>query len=871
MTVPLATYRLQFRNGMTFETARALVPYWRDLGVSHLYASPIFTAVSGSTHGYDVADQNEIDPVLGGRAGFERLAHELRRAGLRIILDIVPNHMAASLENPWWRSVVQWGRESPFAGHFDIDWSRPLTLPVLGQPFEAAVAAGEVSLMPDWPAGTLALAYFDNRFPLHPRSWDLLLAEMPDGAALTGLREAARQARPEDAAALQDKLRAFSDAPAGSRLARHLEQCSRDGDVLTNVHERQPWRLNFWKTASRELSYRRFFEITGLVGLAVEKETVFDDAHRLTLELLREGLIDGLRIDHVDGLADPGGYLRRLRQAVGDEVYIVVEKILGAGEELPPDWPVAGTTGYEFIEAAADLLVDPQGLSQLSHAYETTTGSAPTDTLRQQAKRQIITRNFEGELEQVTDLFAGLPEAPDRQEIRDALVRLLVHLCVYRSYGTDGPLGDTDSAMIRMARNAAAEAEPAGPHRALDFVTEAIMSGGGEADRARMRLQQLSGPAMAKGVEDTLFYRDHRFLALNEVGGDPDRGSFSLERFHATMVERANHAPTALSATATHDTKRGEDARTRLYALSEAPDYWRGLVEQWRRRHSGWIVDLPDGPAPEPEVEWMLYQALAGVWPEAPLDRGAFENLRSRFLPYVEKVLREAKTRTGWTEIASAYEDAVKNYAARLLDVEDAAFASEMSKALGPIRQAGWLNSLTQTLVKLTAPGVPDFYQGAEGGDFSLVDPDNRRPVDWEELRRRLAAAPTNYPDRAFKQFMIKRGLAARRRHPELFAHGDYRPLTIRGNGRKHLVGFLRQHGDTALAVLAPRMSFDLLDDKGELNPTAWHDVSVAWPDGMAGVHWCEELSGRWVTPGSGSVAELMKPWPYVLLTVSTG
>ncbi|MCV0397261.1 MAG: malto-oligosyltrehalose synthase [Rhizobiaceae bacterium] len=868
MTVPTATYRLQFRNGMTFESALALVPYWRDLGISHLYASPVFTAVAGSTHGYDVIDYNEIEPVLGGRSAFEKLCRALRSAGMGVILDIVPNHMAASLENPWWRDVLQWGCESRYAGHFDIDWNRPLTLPVLGGSFDEALQAGEISIVADDRSGTLALAYFEHRFPLHPRSWEWVLADLPgedEGARrLAGL---AREATPAQAPALQEALRSLFASRSSSRLDERLAARSGDTDFISLIHERQPWRLRFWKDASKDLSYRRFFEITGLVGLAVEKENVFDDAHCLALDLLREGLIEGLRVDHVDGMADPGGYLRRLREKAGDEAYVVVEKILGPGEQLPPDWPVAGTTGYEYIEAAADLLVDAQGLQQMSRAYENATGSASTQTQRRQSKLQIITRNFQGELEQLVALFAGLPGAASPGQLRNAIVQLLASLPVYRTYGWTGSLGDADRAVILKARKTAAEADPSLSLQALDFVVNLLVSGG-EANAtvtiARTRFQQLSGPAMAKGVEDTLFYRDHRFLALNEVGGEPDRGDLSLERFHAAMEERANRVPHALTATATHDTKRGEDARARLYVLSQMPDRWADLVERWRRLHRDHVSELAGGAAPEPAVEWMIYQALLGVWSEHV---EALEDIRQRFAAYVEKVLREAKLRTSWTEIDSAYENAVQAYVSQLLNSRNEGFLAEFSAVAAPIIQAGWLNSLTQTLVKLTAPGVPDIYQGTEGEDFSLVDPDNRRPVDWDRLRRTLRDGVPRYPDAAFKQFMIKRVLSCRRAHPNLFSDGDYRPLRVSGSASRHLVAFSRRHGEEMLIVFAPRLPLERLSRNGELEQAMWRDLAFQVPDDAASMRWREVIGAKRTGADlSRSVASLLSKAPYALL-----
>jgi len=849
--VPLATYRLQFREGFDFAAAIEVVPYLRALGVSHLYASPIFTAPAGSTHGYDVADHNEIDPALGGRAGFERLAEALRAAGLGLILDIVPNHMAASLQNPWWRSVVEWGRQSPFAGHFDIDWERRLTLPILGRPYDEALAQGELGLDFDGAAGFPVLRYFDNRLPLHPSTWAHVLGSL-DLPLARRLREmAARAAGPSG---LRDREARDACAGAeGEELARQLRALSAPGLVDT-VHRLQPWELTFWKDARRSLSYRRFFEVTGLVGVRVDQPHVFDDVHRLTLELVRLGVVDGLRIDHVDGLADPGGYLRRLRREAGPETTIVVEKILARGEELPVDWPVQGTTGYEFIDALAGLLADDSGVSRLASQYRKQTGAEAPEHRRREAKRQIAAFNFEGEVSRLAGMIAGLrgdvppdarAEAPladipaDDASIRAALVELLAAMPAYRTYNQLTATTGWERATLDRALEEATRAAP--QLRATLRVIHATLAGldttaGPLALSIRQRFQQLSGPVMAKSVEDTLFYRHHAFVALNEVGCDPVEPTPSLDDFHRAMAARASRSAHSLSATATHDTKRGEDARARLLALSEMPDAWCEAVEIWRSRLATHLAGLPGGAAPDPETEWLIFQALAGAWPSpsGPAATDA-DGLRERFTAFLRKALREAKLRTSWTETDEEYEAAVEAYAVSLFD--DASFMHEMDRLVRPLALAGWRNSMAQTAAKLLAPGIPDIYQGSEAADFSFVDPDNRRPVDFARLARRLDQGSEADPA-SIKQRLVARLLGLRRAMPALFAHGDYLPLQTAGPQQGKLAAFARLHGDQAVIAMIPRNTLELLGPEGDIAPEVWRGTRVLLPEALHGCGW---------------------------------
>lgn len=844
MTIPTATYRIQFRNGMTFDRAAELAPYLRRLGISHLYASPIFTATSGSTHGYDVTNANEIDPSIGGVDGFERMLTALKSHGLGLILDIVPNHMAASLENPWWRDVVEYGDKSPFARHFDIDWSRPLTLPFLGDTFEAALEAGDLSIKPDPDGGAPALTYFDTHYPLSPASY---VGRETDILAIT------------------------------------------DRQAIRALHKEQPYRLMSWREAPNSLSYRRFFEITSLAGVRVEDDQVFDDTHRLILELVRDGKVDGLRIDHVDGLADPKAYLERLRQEVGPDCYLTVEKILAGDEQMPSDWPISGTTGYEFIATLSNAFVDDAGRDTLVGVYRDTVGGAvDVEAELRDAKLLMVTRNFAGETDTLLKLAMALGEADDENfdlvehQLMTALRELLIAFPVYRSYGTEAGLPETDKTLLASVLDKVRAMAEAPDARALALL-ERILLGevkpelAGKAGFFRTRFQQLTGPLMAKSVEDTLFFRDSLALALNEVGAEPVHGTFSLERFHDEMARRQELQPDGLSGTSTHDTKRGEDARARLYAISEAPELWGEAVARWREMNKDQIETLDSGPAPEPAVEWMLYQSLAGAWP-VDLDRrdaDGLEALSERFAGYVEKALREAKQRTNWIEPDTDYEKAVLAYAGHLLSPDNRDFLSDFAETIQPFIAAGLLTGLSQTLVKLVAPGVPDIYQGSEGLDLSLVDPDNRREPDFASLRDGLeteldpGALTQSLGDGRLKQRIVQKLLRLRQEQPDLMRNGRYIPLAATGSRAGHLLSFARADSDRAVVVIAPRLTFHALAETSgrSLVGDFWADTRVSLPENLAGRRYKNAMTGRFVDLDDAvDLAASLTDYPFVVL-----
>lgn len=835
MTIPTATYRLQFRNGMTFDRAASLAPYLKRLGISHLYASPIFTATSGSTHGYDVTNPNEIDPAIGGRVGFDRMVAALRNEGLGLVLDIVPNHMAASLENAWWYDIIEKGHHSPYARIFDIDWSRRLTLPFLGVPFDEALEAGDISVRPDPKTGKPAFAYFDIYYPLAPET-------------------------------CQD----------WSAAASHFL----DRTTIAELHDRQPYQLMSWRTARRDLSYRRFFEITGLVGVRVEDDVVFDDTHELILELVRCGAVDGLRIDHVDGLADPKAYLNRLRHKVGEDCYLTVEKIVAGGEHLPPDWPVSGTTGYEFIAALSSALVDGTKIDTLRGAYDAFCGrTTHLEAEIRAAKLLMVNHNFEGELKAILSRATVLAQLEgkdlSRSELTNALQELLIAFPVYRTYGTRQGLSYDDKALLgKIAEKC--RSQLTGPGEvALDFIIRILQGSVSAATQRlasefRIRIQQLTGPLMAKSIEDTLFFRQHAVLALNEVGADPLPAPFALSQFHGAMADRLQNQPNGLSSTSTHDTKRGEDARARLLTLTEAPELWASHVERWSNANRAAMAELDDGPAPEPSTQWMLYQALAGVWPSArEIPTGSeLDALQARFLAYMEKSMREAKLRTNWGDSNDAYEKAVLAYASHLFAAENSAFIEDFAHSIQPFVLAGLRNSLTQTIVKLTAPGVPDIYQGSESLDFSLVDPDNRRTPPLEQLHARLdETADIHFDsedelrDGVTKQRTVSRILQLRTRQPDLFSKGRYEPLF---QGSMTTLAYARSYRNDAVIVILPRLGLQQLIGRSHFN-TESQPKREGLPSRLADGVFTEVLSGK--TYDANEVESLtLSEYPFFVL-----
>jgi (1->4)-alpha-D-glucan 1-alpha-D-glucosylmutase len=893
--IPVATYRLQFRDGMTFARAADLAPYLARLGVSHIYGSPIFQAEPGSAHGYDVTDTRIIDASLGGDAGFAQMIAAFQAEGLGFIPDFVPNHMSASPRNPFWRDVLEWGQASEYAQFFDIDWSAPkLLVPTLATSYGKALERQKFDLNFDDKDGDITFVYDGLKLPLTPPSYGQVLFRVDSEDFAEWARRFA-VATPDTASELKAELaRATEDPTFQCVLGQAITSHAQDTAAMHELHEVQCWRLTHWRAARETLTYRRFFEISDLVGLKVENPRVFDELHAKLAQVMANNDIDGLRLDHIDGLADPKAYLERVQRTFGENepLYLLVEKILGRDEELPRDWPVSGTTGYEFINALAGLFVDQRGERAMTRAYDRFLGeSIDYQNLVLETKRRILTRNLAGELDRLKDMACALAARHlstrdfGADTLRRAIIEFIAALPVYRTYVDISGARDKDKAILESVLVSAKAAREIEDEDAIDFLGRVLtLDFQAPEDQAMAlelatRLQQTSGPVMAKAVEDTAFYRYSRMLALNEVGGGPDHFGASVSTFHADMERRLRFQPAGLSTTATHDTKRGEDARARLYVLSEMPDVWRKAVIRWSNAAAPLRSDLSGMVAPEPDVEWMFYQALLGVWPLGlSLDNTEhLMNFRQRMTEFMLKAIREAKVHTSWTGQNEEYEYAVLNFTNATVDpARNSAFLRDFIAVSEPILIAGALNSLAQTAIKLAAPGVPDIYQGAEFWDFSLVDPDNRRPVEFETRRSELqivSEVPAmelvrDWRGGAIKMRLIQAGLKLRNAAKEIFDRGEYLPLAVTGRAADHVLAFARMLNGDAVVVVVPRLGLEML--KGQtvplVPPRRWHDTKAQLPKRLDGRKLYDVVTGVRVTGDTLSLGEALRSFPVAVL-----
>ncbi|HWM89600.1 MAG TPA: malto-oligosyltrehalose synthase [Thermoanaerobaculia bacterium] len=874
---PLATYRVQLRPGFGFDEAAAIAPYLAALGVSHLYSSPYLQAAKGSTHGYDVVDPTRVNEELGGAEAHAQFCRTLGENGLGQVLDIVPNHMAITEpQNLWWWDVLENGPSSRYAAYFDVDWDPPqerfrntVVLPILGDHYGRVLEAGEMKLVRS--AGSFEIHYFDHRMPVSPRSLDSLLGEAAERcgsadlaflgdvlgqlplATATDLASVVRRHRDKEVVRGQ-LARLFEEQPGVARAVDAvLEEINRDPDRLDALLSRQNYRPAFWRTAGRELDYRRFFDVHTLAGLRTEDERVFADTHGLVLDWVRRGVLDGLRIDHPDGLRDPEQYFERLR-AAAPGAWVVVEKILEPGERLHGSWPVDGTTGYDFLNVVGGLFVDPGGERPLTDLYADLTGPcADYPELVWQKKHLVLEELLAAEVNRIAEVFLQVCERHRchrdymRNELRAAVREVAACFPVYRSYvrAEAGKRTPEDEEHVSVAIEAARSRRPDLPSDLFDFFRDLLLlkvRGPGESQPESelvMRFQQLTGPAMAKGVEDTAFYNYHRLIALNEVGGDPGRFGISPEEVHRILAEAQDRWPHTQLATSTHDTKRSEDVRARLALLSEIPEKWAEAVRRWiAHNNRPEILDK--------NAEYLLYQTLVGAWPiEA-----------DRVTAYMEKASREAKGATSWTRIDPDYEETLRSFIETILD--DPGFVADLEGFVAPLVEPGRINSLAQALVKLTAPGVPDLYQGTELWSLSLVDPDNRRPVDYEERRRLLEELRGEPPpedilarmDEGLPKLWVTRQALRLRRF--LGEESGYTPLTAKGEKAAHAFAFSR--GD-AVVTIVPRLVIGLGKD--------WGDTLLEIPPGP----WRNELTGEEIAGGEVRLAGLFRRFPVALLS----
>ena len=956
--IPTATYRLQFNAGFTFADAARLVPYLQRLGISDLYCSSYLQAVPGSLHGYDVADPTTLNAEIGTEPDFDAFVRALRAHGMGQILDIVPNHMGiARSSNPWWQDVLENGASSRYARMFDIDWwpvnpalKDRVLLPMLGDSYGAVLERQEIVL--SYGDGRFFVRYFETTLPVAPRSYprllrhrvdtlaealggnhpDLLellsiitsLERLPQRTELDPARITERQREKEVA---KRRLNALVCANATVRTFVHENVRIFNGepgvpasfDLLDGLLSDQAYRLAHWRVASEEINYRRFFDINELAALRMEDPTVFEETHALVFRLIAEGAIQGLRIDHVDGLYDPGDYLRRLQGRARDigagegsrALFLVVEKILAPDEPVPSDWPIDGTTGYEFANEVNGLFVDRMNARAFDELYRRFVGDrTPFAELAYRSKKLIMEIGMASEINVLAHRLNRLSEA--NRHYRDFTLNSLAHAIreiiacfpVYRTYVSAGetPVSDRDRTYIERAAAQAKRRNPAVVGLAFDFIRDLLLKRAGYiqglhlADYLRFvtQFQQTTSPVTAKGIEDTALYAYPRLLSLNEVGGEPSRFGVPPGHLHEFLRRRRQEWPSGLSATSTHDTKRSEDVRARINVLSEMPGAWRRALAQWSRLNRKLRTSAEGQLAPDRSEEYLLCQTLVGAWPLEALDGSLDDSFVDRICAYMVKALREAKRNTSWLNPSLAYEDAVTSFVRRALDVsENRAFFAELVPFLERVAHAGIWNSLAQTAIKIAAPGVPDFYQGTEIWDFSLVDPDNRRPVDYTKrlaMLEQLTAAGRDgllsedalgelvaaRLDGRIKLYTILQGLRARHERPGVFRFGEYVPLEVGGRHGAHVFAFARVHESSAAILVVPRLTTSLVPDA--LTPPlgeVWHDTFVPLPAGFDDATFLNAFTGEHHKSASARegfrVADILRSFPVAVLLAANG
>ncbi|MHB1567420.1 MAG: malto-oligosyltrehalose synthase [Acidiferrobacter sp.] len=954
--VPTATYRWQFHAGFTFAQATDLVAYLADLGISHCYASPYFKARPGSIHGYDIADHDTVNPEIGSETDRRRFIAVLHDHGMGQVIDIVPNHMSAiASSNAWWWDVLENGEASSYARYFDIDWHSSrrvidgkVLLPILGGQYGKVLESGLIQLAFERQTGGFSIHYFEHVIPIDPATYPIILSYDP--ARLESVTDESLRADmvklldnfavipkrtrisngDERNAACRRAREGLATVASVSSVANYIDDIvtvfnGRAGipssfDPLHNLLEQQAYRLASWRVASYEINYRRFFDINELVALRTEDEVVFEAIHRQIMGWIVEGAVQGLRIDHPDGLRDPAEYYRRLidimraagrppilqgKNTVRPGLYVIVEKILGAHEQLPRDWQVDGTTGYDFTALVNGLLVDQAGEAIIDDAYSTfTRNKAPLVDLLYECKQLVMRSALSGEMNVLASVLDRISEADrctrdfTKTALASALFQIVACFPVYRTYATCQAVSVDDESHIRQAVALAKVRSGANDLTVFDFIQSLLLFEGRETwDAAYMRaawrfasgFQQYTAPVMAKSLEDTLFYRYNRLTSLNEVGGDPGRFGATIGEFHAANTERRRLWPNTMLCTSSHDTKRSEDARARITVLSELAIEWGVWLRKWSHMNRAFRRSWEGQTAPDSEDEYLFYQALIGIWPAVGAKGRDLSRIVDRIEHYMIKAICEAKVNTSWINRDGAYEEAVTTFIRKVL-AEGSAFLANFRAVTGRLVQLGLLNSLSQTLLKLTVPGVPDVYQGTEIWDFSLVDPDNRRPVDYmrrqflldrartiasmseEERAKAVRGLGEGLSDGLAKLFLTRQILRWRRAHAALFTHGDYVPLYGRGSQASHVVAFARRHEGTIIIVVAPRCYAAITDpiSGAFLGPEPWADT---WLEVVAGGEGCYEnlLTGQRVTTSrdgrpSLRVAELVGDFPVAVL-----
>jgi (1->4)-alpha-D-glucan 1-alpha-D-glucosylmutase len=932
LRIPLSTYRLQFGGGFGFKEARSVVPYLNQLGISDVYASPIFRAHSDAANGYDIIDPTSLSPSLGSRDEFIAFCSALKQHDMGLVLDIVPNHMAAHTSNRWWRDVLENGPASPYASYFDIEWDPPsrarsgkILWPILGAPYAEVLEKRE--LVPAFSEDGFAVQYFDRSLPIDPATYGTIFSRIATLLAQPGATNGGETGGPrlEEIAAIGSLIQSLppstaTDADEIGRRYREKEEITRrlwnlytsDGcfhsrldeviqafkgeagdprsfDLLDELLGQQPYVLSFWQVAREKVNYRRFFDITGLVGVNVEEEEVFRATHALVFELADEGWITGLRIDHIDGLFDPADYLRRLRERLPD-TYIVVEKILEPKESLSPEWPVSGTTGYDFIDAVGGVMVDAKDLDRITETYRQIVGVAVSlaDAIYDEKKR-VIEQLFAGEALSLS-LHLNLLAEMDRyakdagpQALYAALVEVTACLPVYRTYTRSFQIRPQDLLQIESAFLEARRRNVQVSEAIWSFVRRVLLLECPPSlsieQRSRwkqfvQRWQQFCGPAMAKGKEDTAFYTYNRLISMNEVGGQNEPRP--LEDFHRFAAARARSWPHTMNAGSTHDTKRAEDVRARIDVLAEESDAWTRHVKRWQQWNARCKRVLKGTSVPGSNEEYFIYQTLVGAW---PLDAAEMPTFQERVQTCLVKGWREAKLHTSWSHPDQEYESAVADFVATILTPgSENRFLADFTEFQQRMAAFGAFNSLSQTLLRLAAPGVPDIYQGSELWDLSLVDPDNRRPVDFakrqmllDELATRdIADLLLNWRTGSLKQYMIHKTLVWQREHAAVFRDGEYVPLEAQGQRAHHVISCARHAGMEWIIAVVPRFPAGLSKSASPpIGKRVWGDTELSFP-ATAPRNWSNLFTGENLEltgTGRAPLSAILRNFPVALLT----
>ncbi|MGC2208505.1 MAG: malto-oligosyltrehalose synthase [Candidatus Korobacteraceae bacterium] len=880
--IPSSTYRLQLHSGFTLDDASGVADYLAQLGVSHVYASPYLQAAPGSTHGYDVSDHHAVGEELGGEEAHQRFCRHLGECGLGQVLDIVPNHMSLAPNNRYWWDVLENGASSRYAEYFDIDWepaeirlSNKVLLPILEDQYGVVLAERKIELVNRIrDLGRFEVHYASHSLPISPESISAFLypasqacgsdtlAFLSDAFAHLGQPDAEDRAsilkRDRDKAVLYLLLeRDCNEFSEGLRfIDKQIADLNRDGDAMDAFLQQQNYRLAYWRVSDQDLSYRRFFDINSLISLRVERERVFMETHERILRWLRDGVVDGVRVDHADGLRDPQQYFERLRRTAPN-AWVVAEKILQPGEALPASWQVHGTTGYEFLNQVNGLLISADGLNTIDGIYREFTGEATDfDALAHEKKLAVTQEAMGSDINRLTSLFVEICENDrehrdyTRADIRRAIREVAACFPVYRTYVSPerSEASPEDVAVIEAAVHAASEYRTDIDERLFEFIGDvlSLRHCGSDESEFLLRFQQFTGPVMAKGVEDTALYCYNRLAGLNEVGSDPAHAALSVAEFHQLNGVAQQQQPHRMVTLTTHDTKRSEDVRARLAVLTEVPECFRSTIQRWRQRNE----PLRRDGVPGTNTEYLYYQTLIGAWP-IELERAS---------AYMLKAVREAKQETSWTDMNSDYEDALHRFVQHTLEDADG-FVTEVGRFVAHIQSAGRMNSLAQTLLKYTVPGIPDLYQGSELWDHRLVDPDNRSPVRFD-LRKRLldeldSLSPREIlqrmPEGLPKLWTIRQAHRVRRERAASFGEaGAYTPILAEGPGSDNIVAFLR--GEDIVAVV-PRLSKSLTQ--------GWRETTIPLPQGR----WRNRLASSEFQGGTVTVFDILSEFPVALLT----